>query len=150
MNAAGTASKGARSMSSSKDSRLLTKSEQMARVRSYNTKPECILRSALWKAGLRYRLHSALPGTPDIVFPRKKVAVFVDGCFWHGCPQHYSAPKQNGEFWGQKLQRNMARDRLVDQSLSELGWTVVRVWEHEISRSLGDVIDRIREVLGRY
>ena len=72
--------------------RKLTKSEQMARVRSKDTEPEMVLRKALWKSGLRYRLRPGLPGTPDLAFVGRKVAIFVDGCFWHGCPEHYTCP----------------------------------------------------------
>lgn len=110
----------------------LTKSEQMARVRSKNTAAEVQLRRALWGAGLRYRLHVRLPGTPDIAFIGPRVAVFVDGCFWHGCPLHYTSPANNAEFWASKLRRNVARDRAADSALVANGWTPVRVWAHEL------------------
>ncbi len=122
---------------------LLTKSEQMARVRSKDTEPEQALRRALWAAGLRYRLRLKLPGTPDIVFPRAKVAVFIDGCFWHGCPVHYTRPATNSAFWSRKLGVNQERDRRVDRDLAEMGWTAVRVWEHEVASELDGVIGRI-------
>jgi DNA mismatch endonuclease (patch repair protein) len=104
----------------------------MARVRNKNTKPETILRKALWSQGLRYRLRPRLPGTPDLAFIRFKVAVFVDGCFWHGCPSHYTKPIKNADFWSKKLQENTTRDRRVDEELRSLGWTVIRVWGHEV------------------
>lgn len=121
----------------------LTKSEQMARVRSRNTAPETLLRKALWARGLRYRLHPGLPGTPDVSFPGAKVAVFVDGCFWHGCPEHYTAPVRNAEFWAGKLRRNLDRDARVDTELAERGWVSVRIWEHEVSRDLQAAVAKI-------
>lgn len=110
----------------------MTKSEQMARVRSAETGPELTLRRAVWSMGARYRLRPRLPGTPDLVFPTAKLAVFVDGCFWHGCPEHYKAPKANADFWRAKVECNMSRDRRVDEELVATDWRVLRVWEHEI------------------
>jgi DNA mismatch endonuclease (patch repair protein) len=121
----------------------LTKSEQMARVRSRNTQPETLLRRALWARGLRYRIHAGLPGTPDVSFPAAKVAVFVDGCFWHGCPEHYTRPMRNSEFWDRKLSRNLNRDARVNAELEQAGWLPIRVWEHEIQRSLEQVVLKI-------
>lgn len=96
---------------------------------------EVALRSELHRRGMRFRKHLAplrgLRCKPDIVFPRKRVAVFVDGCFWHRCPEHGSEPKANGEWWQQKLKANVARDRRNDAALSEAGWTVLRLWTHE-------------------
>jgi DNA mismatch endonuclease (patch repair protein) len=123
--------------------RKLTKSEQMARVRSRDTAPETLLRRTLWAAGLRYRVRPRLPGTPDLAFPRARVAVFVDGCFWHGCPRHYTAPAANAGFWGAKLSRNLSRDRKVDRALSESGWTVVRIWEHEVTEDADAAVGRL-------
>jgi DNA mismatch endonuclease (patch repair protein) len=117
----------------------MTRSQQMARIRSSDTKPELRLRRHLWAAGLRYRLRPALPGTPDIAFISARVAVFVDGCFWHGCPSHYQRPVRNADFWSAKLARNANRDRMVDRKLQELGWTVHRIWEHDLRSDLGEV-----------
>jgi DNA mismatch endonuclease (patch repair protein) len=125
----------------------LTKSEQMARVRSRNTFPELALRHALWHLGFRYRIHSALPGSPDIVFPRYRTAVFVDGCFWHGCPDHYRAPVTNEATWSAKLIRNMDRDARADAELARMDWQVIRVWEHEISSDVGAVGLRVADRL---
>lgn len=108
----------------------MTKSEQMARVRRSGTRAEWALRRSLWAAGLRYRLGMKLPGSPDLVFVRAHLAVFVDGCFWHGCPDHYRAPVGNAAFWAAKLQANRARDERVDRELAATGWRVERVWEH--------------------
>jgi DNA mismatch endonuclease (patch repair protein) len=97
--------------------------------------PEVVLRSALHRRGLRFRKHlqplRGLRCKPDIVFTRQRVAVFVDGCFWHRCPEHGSAPKANGDWWRQKLDANVARDRRNDAALSEAGWRVLRLWTHE-------------------
>ncbi len=105
--------------------------------RRVNSVPERRLRSALHAAGLRYRvdLPIRVPGRrpirPDVVFTRRRVAVFVDGCFWHGCPEHGRAPKRNDDYWGAKLETNRRRDREQTAALEADGWTVVRLWEHE-------------------
>jgi DNA mismatch endonuclease, patch repair protein len=100
-----------------------------------DTRPELAVRSAVHALGLRYRVGvSPLSGvrrTADLVFPRAKVAVFVDGCFWHGCPQHHRPARRNAEFWTAKIEGNVARDVDTDNRLRAAGWTVVRVWEHE-------------------
>lgn len=127
--------------------RKLTKSEQMARVRSKDTGLERLLRRTLWAHGLRYRVRLSLPGTPDLAFVRSKVAVFVDGCFWHECPQHYKAPATNVDFWRRKVARNVLRDRRADEELNALGWQVMRIWEHEIVEDLPTVVTRIREAM---
>ncbi|TDC38393.1 very short patch repair endonuclease [Micromonospora sp. 15K316] len=103
--------------------------------RSKDTKPELALRRALFANGMRYRVGMRLnvPGRsvrPDVVFTRRRVAVFVDGCFWHGCSQHGRMPSDPTGYWHQKMERNRARDAAVDESLKAAGWTVVRVWEH--------------------
>ena len=121
----------------------LSKSEQMARVRSKNTSPELRLRRALWSRGLRYSLHQKLPGTPDISFGACKLAIFVDGCFWHGCPVHYTKPATNPEFWSNKVLKNAARDARARAALEELGWTVMRIWEHEIDDDLSAAVKRV-------
>lgn len=108
---------------------------RMSRQRSRDTDPERALRSSLHRRGLRYRLHRRpVPGLrrqADIVFGPARVAVFVDGCFWHCCPDHATSPKANGAWWATKLAANVARDRDTDERLNAAGWTVVRVWEHE-------------------
>jgi DNA mismatch endonuclease, patch repair protein len=103
--------------------------------RRTDTKPELALRTALHARGYRYRkdLRLDLPARrvrPDIAFTRRKVAVFVDGCFWHACPEHGSKPKSNEWYWSPKLLKNVERDRAVDEALAQAGWTVVRLWEH--------------------
>ena len=104
--------------------------------RRTNTKPELALRSALYARGYRYRkdFRLDLPARkvrPDIVFTSRKVAVFVDGCFWHACPEHGTRPANNVWYWEPKLRRNVERDRAADAALTAAGWDVVRVWEHE-------------------
>ena len=120
--------------------RKLTKSEQMARVRRTETAPELALRQALWHRGLRYRVQPALPGTPDLAFVRARVAVFVDGCFWHGCPQHYTAPRTNAELWLAKMEVNHSRDLSADARLRAFDWRPVRIWEHVIMADVGEAV----------
>ena len=95
-----------------------------------------LLRRELWRRGLRYRLKSKIYGKPDAVFVRARVALFVDGCFWHGCPEHSVQPKTNAKFWIEKIARNRTRDLLVAEQLTAEGWTVIRVWEHSVRKDL--------------
>lgn len=104
----------------------------MSHNRRKNTAPELAFRQACWAHGLRYRLNSKLVGKPDMVFPRQKIAIFIDGCFWHGCPFHYTPPVTNREFWQEKLKHNRKRDDEVTKILQTDGWTVLRYWEHDI------------------
>ena len=127
----------------------LTKSEQMARVRGVDTGPEMALRRALWRAGLRYRVRPRITGQPDLAFVGCEIAVFVDGCFWHGCPDHYKASATNAGFWFEKITRNQRRDREVEVALAKLSWTVLRYWEHEVEGDLESVVDRIRSAVVR-
>ena len=117
----------------------------MSAVRTRDTKPEIALRRALFSCGLRFRLgaNGKLPGRPDILFPRSRVAVFVDGCFWHCCPIHGTWPRNNESFWLQKLTRNVERDRKVDFALKALQWEVVHVWEHELKGDCTPAANRI-------
>jgi DNA mismatch endonuclease (patch repair protein) len=111
----------------------LSRSEQMARIRARDTKPEVLLRRLLWSRGLRYRLHLRVEGCrPDLVFKGARVAVFVDGCFWHGCPDHYVRPRTRDRFWREKLLTNVERDIRQTRELEESGWRVCRLWEHEV------------------
>lgn len=108
------------------------RSEMMAGIRGRNTRPELIVRSTLHRLGFRFRLHSrALPGRPDVVLSRHKIAVFVHGCFWHrhsNCRFAYE-PKTNRAFWAEKFRRNVVRDRAVVRELRKSGWAVLVVWE---------------------
>lgn len=112
------------------------RSRCMSKIRSAKTKPEMLLRQALWREGLRFRVKSRLPGRPDIIFTRAKLAVFVDGCFWHSCPVHGKAPKSNQSYWDEKLAGNRARDERVTRQIAEMGWYTLRIWEHEIEENL--------------
>ena len=124
--------------------------KNMSRIHGKNTSPELKLRKMLWESGIRgYRVHYKLPGKPDIVFTRKKIAVFVDGCFWHKCPVCFRPPATNAEFWNEKLQKNVERDLKVTRELEELGWTVLRFWEHEVKKTPEDVVARILLFLNR-
>lgn len=119
--------------------------------RRTDTKPEIALRSALHVRGLRFRKDHQLALAdrrvrPDVVFTRAKVAVFLDGCFWHRCPEHATTPATNTDYWIAKFERNVERDRAVDRSLAADGWTVIRVWEHE---DAADAAERVAIVLGR-
>lgn len=113
--------------------------------RRRDTVPEKALRSELFGRGLRFRIDFPVEvkgrsPRPDVVFTRIKVAVFVDGCFWHGCPEHFKRPTSNRSYWDPKIARNIERDREQDQRLKEAGWTVVRVWEHEPAEQAADRI----------
>jgi DNA mismatch endonuclease (patch repair protein) len=103
--------------------------------RARDTRPEIAVRSAVHALGLRFRKHMApLPGLrchADLVFASRRVAVFIDGCFWHGCPDHGVSPTTNSSYWQAKLGGNVKRDRRNDAALADAGWTVVRIWEHE-------------------
>ena len=107
----------------------------MQAIRSRDTTPERLVRSLVHAQGLRYRVAARpLPNlrrTADLVFRPTKVAVFIDGCYWHGCPDHYVAPKTNAGYWSDKVARNVARDRDTNERLRGSGWTVLRFWEHE-------------------
>lgn len=107
----------------------------MARVRGQgNERTEAALARILRRHKISgWRRHQALFGKPDFVFRRERLAVFVDGCFWHGCPKHYSCPASNSAFWARKLARNRARDQLVRKKLRKAGWRVLRVWQHELN-----------------
>jgi DNA mismatch endonuclease (patch repair protein) len=118
--------------------------------RKTGTKPEVRLRAALHRRGLRFRKNHliVLAGTrvrPDAVFTRARLAVFVDGCFWHRCPDHSTNPQSNAAYWGSKLARNVDRDRCADTALAAEGWIVVRIWEHQVRDDLvgaGAVVER--------
>lgn len=118
----------------------------MERQKRADTRPERELRVALHRRGLRYRAHLPIKGTRrtiDIAFPRLRIAVFVDGCFWHGCPTHGTSPKANARWWAEKLAANIERDRDTRNRLEAAGWKVLRVWEHEDRSAAVDRIWRL-------
>lgn len=121
-------------------------SRRMSGARRRDTAPEMLLRRELHRRGRRFRVVVKVPGnnrrTIDIAFTRIRVAVFVDGCFWHGCPQHGTRPASNAQWWTTKLAANVARDRDTDRLLAEAGWRVVRVWEHLTASEAADLVER--------
>ncbi|WP_344770909.1 very short patch repair endonuclease [Aeromicrobium panaciterrae] len=125
----------------------------MIRQRSRDTLPELELRHALHGMGYRYRVNFPVPGMPrrsiDVAFTRSKVAVFVDGCFWHGCPVHATWPKTNADWWKRKILRNRARDSETSELLRSQGWTVVRIWEHVQVSAAVQVIESIIDAPAR-
>lgn len=125
---------------------------RMEAARQRDTAAELALRSELHKRGLRYRVNvrplKDIQRRADVVFRNVKVAVFVDGCFWHGCPIHGTWPKANSEFWRKKIERNKERDRETDKHLEQADWLVVRVWEHEDPVKISEKIRRIVRVRG--
>lgn len=113
-----------------------------------NTKPELLLRKALWHAGVRgYRIHcKELPGKPDLCFRSKKVAVFAHGCFWHGCPAcKINKPRHNAGYWGSKLDGNVERDKRHQLALESQGWKVVVVWECQIKQQLSTCVQLVQD-----
>ena len=125
------------------------RSRTMSRIRSTGTAPERALRRALCDAGLRgYRLHRKdLPGNPDVVFGPARVAVFVDGAFWHGHPSAFRAGK-SGSYWDIKIARNVERDRAATEALQLAGWTVLRFWDFEVLKEPTHCVEAVREALG--
>ncbi|MFF8804880.1 very short patch repair endonuclease [Streptomyces omiyaensis] len=129
----------------------------MQAIRSRDTKPEQAIRRLVHAQGLRYRVSAKpLPGfrrTADMVFGPAKVAVFVDGCYWHGCPQHYVPPKTNPGYWSKKVEGNVTRDRDTDRRLTEAGWLVLRFWEHmppaECATQITEAVSSRREQVRR-
>jgi len=119
----------------------------MSRIRAKNTGPEVKLRKLLYAEGIRYRIHYQLPGKPDIVFTKKKIAVFIDGCFWHKCPVCFQEPETRKEFWMKKIQSNVNRDEKVNEQLQSEGWTIIRIWEHEVRKKPEDAVKRISDAL---
>lgn len=123
----------------------------MSTLARRDTKPELLLRRELHRRGLRYRVQTKVPGnnrrTIDIAFTRARLAVFVDGCFWHGCPEHGTSPRANSEWWTWKIERNKARDVDTDRHLAAAGWHVIRIWEHEQAAAAADRIAGRRQEL---
>lgn len=120
--------------------------KNMQANRRRDTQPELRVRSLLHSAGLRYRVDapplSTLRSRADVVFARSRVAVFIDGCYWHGCPEHYRVPRVNTNYWAPKIEGNRERDRRVDRALVDAGWTVLRFWEHEPPEDIAATVIR--------
>ena len=124
------------------------RSRAMSRIRGRDTGPELLLRRELWRRGHRgYRLNvHKLPGRPDVAWRKRRVAVFVDGAFWHGHPSAYT-PGKSGEYWDAKIARTVARDRAADAAFAEMGWSCLRFWDFEIRRDLDVCLRRIELAL---
>lgn len=126
----------------------LTRSENMARIRGRDTLPELAVRRRLFARGVRYRLNFPTPkGRADLAIPARRFALFIDGCFWHGCPEHYVRPRSRNQFWDAKLRENVERDRRQMIALEVAGWTALRVWEHEIRSSPDRVVELVLAAL---
>jgi DNA mismatch endonuclease (patch repair protein) len=124
------------------------RSALMSRVRQKDTKPEVLLRKALWARGIRYRKQQKVDGVrPDLVIKRFSLAIFVDGCFWHGCPTHYTSPASNATFWQNKIEKNRRRDQMNNQNLAAKGWTILRIWECEIETDLDRAVQKILDAI---
>lgn len=121
----------------------------MQNIRSKNTKMELKVRSHLHKKGLRFRIHTNLIGKPDIVFPSKKVVVFLDSCFFHKCRQHYIQPKSNLKYWKPKIERNVLRAKEVNKALRKQGYKVIRFWEHQVKADSEKIVSIIYELVKR-
>ncbi len=127
-----------------------TVSKYMRSNKSKNTKPEILFRKSLWQAGIRgYRLHwKKAPGKPDIAFPSKKIAIFINGCFWHRCPKcQLGLPKNNREFWEKKFARNIERDKEKVDALENVNWQVLVIWECELKNDIQTQVERVRNLL---
>ncbi len=122
----------------------------MSRICSGNTKPEKTVRKKLWRLGYRYRIKNNLPGHPDIVFPGRRLAIFIDGCFWHRCPIHYNEPKKNAVFWENKISGNVERDIKNNKKIGKMGWQVIRIWEHDINENPEECVERIAKYFQPY
>lgn len=116
----------------------------MSRIRGKDTSPEMLVRRELWGRGCRYRIHDrSLPGTPDISHKGRKLAVFIDGCFWHACPLHFKPPKSNTLYWERKIRRNRERRNMVRKELHGLGFAVLEFFECEVKGDVGRVANEI-------
>lgn len=122
----------------------------MQAIKSSNTSFEDRVHKELWRRGIRFRKNvRTLMGKPDIAIKKYKVAIFLDSCFWHGCPEHCRMPSSNTDYWRSKIQRNRARDKAVLEHYSQLGWNVLRVWEHEVKQDFDGTIARIVDIVDR-
>lgn len=120
------------------------RSKTMSKIRGKNSIPELLLRKALWVKNIRFRLHRKdLPGKPDLVIEKYKLAIFVDGDFWHGYQWNVRKPKSNQGFWIPKIERNMQRDRYVSEQLTDKGYAVMRFWEHEVKTNLTACVNQV-------
>lgn len=124
------------------------RSEIMSKVRSKETKIEIQFRKELWKAGYRYRKNaSGYFGKPDVLLKKYKTVIFVDSCFWHGCKKHYKLPATRKKFWDEKINRNIKRDKEVGLHYRKIGWSIIRIWEHQLKGNREKTLKIIFELL---
>ena len=120
----------------------------MSRIRGKNTGPEVKLRKLLYARGIRgYRIHYNISGKPDLVFVKMKIAIFIDGCFWHMCPVCFQEPETRKEFWMKKIKSNVERDNKINEQLLNEGWTIIRFWEHDVRKNPEQIIGKISLLL---
>ena len=120
----------------------------MSRVKSKDSSIEIILRKELWKNGLRYRKNSSKYfGKPDVIFKRYRTVIFIDSCFWHGCPTHLRMPSSHRKYWKPKIARNKKRDKEINLYYKKSEWKIIRVWEHDILENLPKCVDLIENAL---
>jgi len=116
----------------------------MSQIKGKNTSPEIIIRKLLYSKGIRgYRIHYPLIGKPDIVFIKRRLVVFIDGCYWHKCPECFTIPQTRTEFWLEKINKNVARDNKINHQLVNEGWKVLRFWEHDVRKNPEEIVDTI-------
>ncbi len=126
------------------------RSYNMSQIKAKDTKPEIKLRKELFSSGVKgYRIHAKIIGKPDIIFSKQKVAVFIDGCFWHKCPRCYKEPQAHNKFWSEKIKTNKIRDRKINSQLKKEGWRVLRFWEHEIKNNLSSCVNKIKNTVAQ-
>lgn len=119
----------------------------MSHIHAKNTQPEVVFRKAISDIGIKgYRLHCRLPGKPDIVFPKRKIAIFIDGCFWHKCLKCFPVLSTTKRYWVRKIQSNIQRDIRINKELRAAGWRVIRIWEHEMGSGLSRRIRQIKKL----
>jgi len=127
------------------------RSFNMSRIRAKDTKPEMTFRIYIWSKGLRgYRVHSKLRGKPDLYFGKSKIAIFIDGCFWHKCAVCFKRPKSNKKYWNKKIQRNVERDLETDVYLESNNIHVLRFWEHEIKNDINKCFNKLKKLIKKY
>lgn len=118
----------------------------MSRIKSSGTHPELLFRKYIWKNGIRgYQINSKIIGKPDLYFSKQKLAVFIDGCFWHKCPKDYIRPRTKKSFWDKKIEENIKRDKVVKNELKKQGTKVVRFWEHEVEKDIYNCLLRLEK-----
>ena len=118
----------------------------MRKIKSKDSKIEIDFRKQLWNAGIRYRKNAKnYFGKPDIVLPKYRTAIFIDSCFWHGCKKHCRIPTARKKYWTAKIERNIARDKEVSKHYKKQGWTIFRIWEHNLKNKIGKIIIQIKK-----